>query len=153
MKPSVLLVLGIVAVLVAGCTPEIPPLEDRAEYNAGLVNSVLDQAIRNAIIRQHTLFGYHFVDNAATLNELGQHDLELLAARHKEHPGTVLVRQGDTAPELFEARVNEVKRLLVEAGVDEKRVKVEDGTPGGDGMPMARVLVIAGASAAPKPSK
>jgi len=153
MKPPILLALAVAAGLVTGCNEAIPPLEDRAEYNAGLVSNVLDDAIRNSIIRQHSLFDYHFVRNSATLNELGQHDLQVLAARYKEHPGALNVRQGDTPADLYETRVNEVKRLLIEAGVDKDRVKVEDDLPGGDGTPAGRALAIAGPLAMPKASK
>jgi nucleotide-binding universal stress UspA family protein len=148
-----LLALGVAAALVAGCISKVPPFEDRSDHNAAVVNNVLDQAIRNAIVRQHTLFDYHFVQDSATLNKLGEHDLGLLAAHYKERPGTLYVRQGDTEAEQYEARVNEIKRRLVEAGVDKERIKVVDGLPGGDGMPMTRVLMIAGLPGTSKPSK
>jgi len=147
-KPLLLVALCGLAVLPTGCAELIPPLEDRAEANAALVNGVFDDAIRNAVIRQHTLFEYHFLRNAATLNELGKHDLGLIAAYYKEHPGPLNVRQGDAADELHEARINEAKRVLIESGVDRERVTVKDGLPGGDGMPVERALVIAAPSGA-----
>ena len=155
MRPSNLLALGVVAALAPGCFPEkVPPLEEQhTEYNAGVVNNVLDQAIRDAVLRQHSLFGYHFLMNSARLNKLGEHDLALLAACFKDRPGPLYVRQGDTDPELYEARVNEVKRLLIEAGVDKERIAVKEGLPGGDGIPMEGVLTISAPSAPSKSSK
>lgn len=155
MKPWMRLAVGMLVVLITGCTVTGPALEERtalearaaalearAALNAWLVNTFEDAAIDNAIIVQYTLFPYHFVNNAAALNELGRHDLDVLAAHYKGHPGPLNVRQGGVPAELYEARVREVTWQLVMAGVDRDRITVADGLPGGDGMESERVLMI-----------
>jgi hypothetical protein len=107
-----------------------------------LARSVTENAVNQAIIAQHTVYPYHFVTSAAVLNELGQHDLQVLAAHYAEHPGQLNIRQGDAPPDLYEARRAVVMDSLVKAGVDVSRVAIGDGLPGGEGMPSEGVITI-----------
>jgi len=48
-----------------------------------MVASLQEEAVENAIIRQHTLYSYHFVADAPYLTELGERDLDILANHYK----------------------------------------------------------------------
>lgn len=138
-----IVVLCLLPVLVAGCdrTPRSPQA-DRPDVNAALVNAFSDAAIDNAIVAQHTLFPYHFEADGAALNELGQHDLKVLAAHYKDHPGPLNVRRGEAPAALYEARVAEVVKTLVAGGVAKNRVSLGNGLAGGEGMKSEQVLSI-----------
>lgn len=128
--------------LLSGCCPEAWRSKQRHLVNARLVNWPFDTSVSNGVIRQHTLFPYHFVNGAAGLNELGQHDLMVLAARYKEYPGKVNIRRGDADEALYRARVKTVLEDLTEAGVEAGRIQIADDLPGGDGIPSERVVTI-----------
>lgn len=118
--------------------------ESRGDGNVDveLVNSLNRIGVDRAIIAQHTLYPYHFMADSAVLNELGARDLSILAGHFAEHEGTLNVRRGDTAPELYEARVTHVLEELGKAGVDTGRMSIADGMPGGSGMPSEHVVTI-----------
>jgi hypothetical protein len=143
-KPSFVLVPGLVAVLLVGCHT-MPPLDDGPGLTPGLFDRVFDDAIRNAIVTQHCLFDYHFERNAATLNGLGLNDLKVLATHYREHAGPLHVRQGEAPQDLYEARVKEVQRLMIEAGIPKDRIAIQDAPPGGDGVRAEHALQIVGA--------
>jgi len=115
---------------------------DKASVNARLVRSVQDTAIVNAVVRQHTIFPYHFVQNASELNELGQRDLQVLAEHYREYPGRLNVRSGEAPEELYRARIKTVLAFLRDAGVDTAPINVGDDLPGGDDMSSERVVLI-----------
>ncbi len=128
----------------AGCDqPAEGRLRDaRQELNQRLVQSYGDDAIKGAVMAQHTLYPYHFVPNAAVLNKLGENDLQILAEHFRDHPGQVNVRRGDATTRLFRARVQTVLQAMEDAGVDTGKLVVTDALPGGDGMPSEQVLEI-----------
>jgi hypothetical protein len=126
-------IICLAGVLLAGCQEEQARDQARKNLDVELVNSVNNLQVENAIVTQHTLYPYHFVTGGAGLNDLGQRDLMVLARHFKEHPGTLNVRQGETGPELYRARVAQVQSRLKEAGLDVGRVTIADGTPGGPG--------------------
>jgi len=147
-KKNVFMKIGIViemifcCILICGCYETVKERElDKSLINAELINALNDSAMRNAIISQHTIFPYHFVENSDKLNELGGHDLSVLAGHFKDNPGPLNVRRNNTTEELYQARVNFVLNRLKQAGV-ETSITVSDGMPGGDGMPSEEVLKI-----------
>ena len=100
-------------------------------------------AIENAIITQHTLYPYHFIQNGEELNDLGFRDFGILAGHFLENPGAMNIRQDrSVTDELYERRIEYVNEMLVEAGVDNDRIEIEDGMPGGSGATSERVLFI-----------
>jgi len=112
------------------------------EINSQLVNSYNDIAIQNAIVSQHTLFPYHFVNNGGELNELGQRDLAALTSHFIKYPGHLNIRRHNTTADLYEARVNMVHERLQEAGIDMGRISISDNMPGGSGITSERILII-----------
>ena len=135
--------MSILIAAVAGCHPQV---EDRRQQNIWLRKSTSDTAINQAIIAQYTLFPYHFISNSPMLNELGRHDLDVLASHFSQYPGDLNVRQGDVATALYEARVATVIDALSDAGVERDRITVVDALPGGEAMTSERVLSILGAT-------
>lgn len=57
---------------------------ERREVNRAMVQDVQDEQTANGVIRQRTIFPYHFASDSPALNELGQHDLVILAKHYKE---------------------------------------------------------------------
>lgn len=107
------------------------------------VGEALRQAqIQQAIVEQQAVQPYHFEAESAELNELGQLELGILAARYRSIPGTLNVRRGRAAEALYRARVASVVDFLSRAGIDPGVVAITDGWPGGDGMPSERVNEI-----------
>lgn len=141
-QATVVMGMAVLAVA-AGCQLEEQYADDEnARLNAWLVNTYKDIGIENAILRQHTLYPYHFVANSGQLNELGKRDLLILAGHYAENPGELNINQGDVADPLYKQRVETCVELLVQAGVDASRVQVDDGLPGGEGMSSERVVRI-----------
>ena len=128
--------------LVAGCNEAITKNEDRQLINTELVNTYNNVAIENAIISQHTLYPYYFVNNGIELNELGDKDLGVLAKHFMEHPGKLNIKRGDVTDELYDARVKYVLEKLKQIGVDEKKISIADDMPGGTGQSSEKVLII-----------
>ncbi len=144
MKPnaSMITMTILFCILIIGCGQSVEQGADTHLVNSRLINSYNDTAIENAIISQHTLFGYHFVQNGAELNELGQRDLAVLAGHFAKHPGRLNIRRHNVPAELYEARVNLVREGLQKAGIELERMSISDGMPGGSGMASERVLII-----------
>ena len=125
----------------AGCElPQDAPASE--EMNRWIVESYGDDAIKNAIIAQHTLYPYHFIPNDALLSPLGEHDLRILTEHFRDHPGQLNVRRGNTDEALYQARVQTVVRLLKDDGAGAGKLVITDALPGGDGAPADQVLKI-----------
>lgn len=142
MKRSMISPAIVLITLSAACSTLNPPLEERRAVNAWMVSSLSDTAINRAIIVQHTLYPYHFDLDGETLNELGKHDLRVLAAHYKEHPGQLNLPRGNTAEAFYKARIATVIKTLADAGVEKDRITLADALPGGDGMVSERLLNI-----------
>ena len=99
-------------------------------------------AIQNAIVSQHTLYPYHFIINSQKLNKLGLRDFGVLAANFKENPGDLNISRGDVTEQLYQARVNNISRMLQDKGVNADRINIQDGMPGGTGIGSESVLKI-----------
>ena len=145
MRPlKLFMILGIVAVLTnaIGCNPPDQSLKDENSRPSWRTDGIRNSAINNAIIAQHTFYPYHFIPNASALNELGEQDLEVLAAHYRYHPGPINIRRGSGPQDLYEARVQAVRKYLIEVDIDDDRIVFSDGLPGGRGMPSEQVLKI-----------
>lgn len=99
-------------------------------------------AIDNAIVREHAVYMHHFRPNAAELNTIGMRVIETLAQHYGEYGGPLSVVQGDANEEIFEARIAAVRDALADAGVEPNRITIGDMAPGGDGIRSEAVLRI-----------
>ena len=127
--------------LFAGCS-EMKQNQNRHLINSGLINTYKDTSVHNAIISQHTLYPYHFVNNAAELNELGLRDIAVLSAHFARNPGQLNIRHDNVSTDLYVDRINFVLDKLKEAGINTKQIDITDGMPGGSGMTSDAVIVV-----------
>jgi hypothetical protein len=142
-KACLIVELLLVCVLICGCEESLQPEPiDKSAVNAELINTFNDISMENAIIAQHTLYPYHFIQNGGQLNKLGERDLSILAAHFKDYPGQLNIRRDGTTEDLYQARVSYILEQLTEAGVDSERVSVSDEMPGGSGMVSGQVINI-----------
>ena len=141
MKLYVSITMGLCFMLFAGCS-EMKQNQNRHVINGGLINTYKDASVHNAIISQHTLYPYHFVNNAAELNELGMRDIAVLSAHFAENPGQLNIRHGNIPTDLYAGRINFVLDKLKEAGINTKQVNITDGMPGGSGITSDAIIVI-----------
>ncbi len=138
---ATLIVLAILAAM-AGCDGDTGVANDNSATNAWLVRSYSDDAIKNAIIVQHTLYPYHFIDDSAELNALGKHDLAVLAEHFNKYAGRLNIRRGSESAELYAVRLEAIVETLKQGGVVDKPISISDGLPGGEGMGSERVVEI-----------
>src|SRR5262245_42398998 len=103
--------------------PKGPVNEFQRETNKAISYSLEEEIVRSAVIREHTLYPYHFVEYGASLNELGWRDTRWLAAHYASNPGPLNVRQGDTPDDLYKARVRTVTNAMIEGGVRTDKIK------------------------------
>ena len=139
------------AVLVAvsalgGCGCQEDPIsmdpQSDAALDISLAEALRSQPIKDAVIAHHVLYPYHFVHNAAELNELGLRDVSIMAEHFRDHPGAINIRRGETPQALYQARVEAVRQAMGKDNVDIKRIVIEDSLPAGDGMSSQQVLRI-----------
>lgn len=145
MRRSTLVLMGAVAATVAGCVPKTVTLQEKADTNAMLIGYHQIEAEEAAVIRQATLFPYHFQRASASLNDLGRRDLMILARHWRDAPGdapeSIKVQRGDAGENLYRARVREVRSMFASIGISEGTI-LENGLPGGDGATAGRVLNV-----------
>lgn len=151
---TIMIAVGLVfGILLAGCcavneeraesTLRIEPAPiDHSIVNRLVRESYSDLAIQNAIITQHSLYPYHFINNSAELNALGKRDLAILAGHFLEHPGQICLRQGHVDRQLYQARSKTVRENLLQAGIAKSKINITGGHPGGQGMPSPVVVEI-----------
>ena len=138
---TIIMSLAALAILAGGCELPTAYKADSA-VDVWAVTSANDQAVRDAIIRQSTIYPYHFITNDTRLNDLGASDLAALMAHFRSYPGRLSIRRGDEPKALYDARVVEVLSALATGGVDIVRITVVDLPAGGDGMLSDDVIVI-----------
>ena len=126
--------------LACGCAS--PEVGRERPVNVWLVKSMYRSEAENAIIDQHTLFPYHFIEESAELSDAGRSDLAVLASHYLRYPGSLNVRRSGADEVLHTARVKTVTEYLASAHVEMEKMKISDDLPGGDGMESERVGVI-----------
>jgi len=127
-------------VVLVGCQPAPQNGPDLTGVDEFLVRSYGDDAIRNALVTQSTLFPYHFVNGTAQLNSLGEHDLAILVDHLQDNQGRIRVLPGAEDRSLYERRVATVSAALGKAGLDVSRVQVGEAMPAGDGLESGKVI-------------
>jgi hypothetical protein len=135
--------LVVLCVLLCGCNGNArrEPV-DEGKMNAAPINAFNDTAMENAIIAQHTLYPYHFVNDSDQLNDLGKRDLSILARHFKENPGQLNINSADAGDNLYKARLAYVTAQLKKDGVNLSKLVISDGMPGGSGMSSSDVAQI-----------
>ena len=142
MRTLMAVMIAATAAWTGGCNSPEWPTQRRNEMNAWAIEQYNRDSVRAGIIRQHTIYPYHFVADSAELNELGMRDVGVLADHYRDHPGTVIVRQLGAHQELYDARLAMVGNTLAEQGVATDRMRIGDGQAGGEGLSSERTLYI-----------
>lgn len=145
MRVAWTLPLGLAAVWVGGCggapRPEFDPAVSY-KMDAYSVGVYLEDAARNGIVAQRTIYPYDFEPDGSRLNELGRYRVSVLASalRGGTGPMEMNVRRVDESDPLYKARVASVQEAMRTAGVDVSRLTIGDGLPGGDGASADRAM-------------
>jgi hypothetical protein len=151
MKLPITLTLALISLSAAGCTrttvdrdfkPRGPLSEAHEPINRAIIEGYRTQQVDNGIIRQRALYPYHFDQDTAVLNSLGMRAVHVLSHHFKTTSGTLSVRAGDAPDELYQARLEEVRRRMADAGVDLARITIADALPGGDGISSDQIVII-----------
>ena len=89
MKSLVIITQLCLVLALAGCTTPIGHeyvYQDSAERrmaNVEMVRAYENEQVANGIVRQKTLYAYHFVPDTPIITELGEHDLTILAKHYR----------------------------------------------------------------------
>jgi hypothetical protein len=141
---AVLMMSLICAVVFCGCQEEQVDTTtvDQSQVDRKIVDTYSDLAIQNAIIAQHTLYPYHFVNNSPNLNDLGQRDLSVLVQHFQDNPGQLILQQGGTESLLYQSRAQTVYESLLQGGIPDGKIQISDGMPGGNGIASNSIIEI-----------
>ena len=142
---KLVLAMSLVCALVfCGCQEEQAETNtvNESEVNRKIVDTYSDLAIQNAIIAQHTLYPYHFVNNGAQLNGLGERDLSVLIQHFQNNPGQLILQQGGTESLLYQSRAQTVYEKLLQGGIPDGKIRITDGMPGGNGIASNSIIEI-----------
>jgi len=142
MRSLVILIAAASLAGLGGCKHSESARTQRVGMNSWAVEQYHDDAIRNGVVAQHTLYNHHFYPNAVELNELGRRDLRILADHYRDNPGRLNLRRGVEEETLYDARVAYVTEALRIRGVDPERIDVQNAISGGSGMASSDVVVI-----------
>ena len=149
-----LMLIGLIVSALAGCSnKEKVKVENEFEFKGAypddyeeihraMIDGYRTQHVDDAIIRQRTLYPYHFEQDSAELNQLGMRTVHVLSMHYRDKSGTISVRAGGASDELYKARLAEVRQRMTDAGVDLARITIEDRLPGGDGISSDQVVII-----------
>lgn len=142
MKLNMNKMIVLICVLIMGCQETVKENPDKPVINRQVMGTYNDIALENAIISQHTLYPYHFVNNGVELNELGKRDLAVLIRHFTKETGHLNIRKKNISTELYEARVESVQKRFEEANINMDRISISDYMPGGSGIASESILVI-----------
>jgi hypothetical protein len=143
-KKAALAMALVGAVVLCGCQEQQAksPTVDESQVNRKIVDTYSDLMIQNAIIAQHTLYPYHFVNNSPLLNNLGERDMAVLIQHFMDNPGQLMIQQGGTDAVLYQSRAQTVYEKLLAGGIPDAKIKIVTGMPGGDGMQSNSMIQI-----------
>ena len=138
-----LLMLPLCAFAVVGCEshsktkdspqPTLMQHDQIGQLDRWAVESPSRASVDSAIIRQSTLYDYHFVDGMASLTPVGRRDVVVLARHFRGDDWLLRMRQGSAGDDLYQDRMDTVRELL-ERYSAESGVTIVDALPGGAGL-------------------
>jgi hypothetical protein len=143
--PILTLCLGMA---VAGCTtPKDGGEAPRGAENLWAMESIIAAEVNRAIIRQSSLFPYHYIDGSDELNPLGRRDLNVLTDHYQRaiglhKPCQLRIRQGGADEDLYQARIETVLESLLDAGILREDITVTQNLAGGPGMSSDRLVNV-----------
>ena len=126
----------LVLLLAAGCgsyKPLADKPDDEGSVDALMVRTQFDQNVRGGILAERAIYPYHFAPDSPVLNELGEHQVEVLASACHGTARVNVVR-GNDSQQLHDARVQTVRDKFDEEGIAPAALTIGDGPPGGLGL-------------------
>lgn len=121
---------------------EAVPDDVMLEIDKRYVREPFEDQARAGVLRQRALFDLHFRPGSDELTPLGERDLAILAEAVEEDGGAISVRRGSTGERLYKSRVETVRAGLLAAGIDARRIRIDDGSPGGEGVATGEAILI-----------
>lgn len=141
----------LVPLLLAGCgTPEQKEKPATVELSDDFIRGVdrqmtrqpFEDQARRGVVRQRTLYDYHFNVESAELTSLARRDLQYLLEALGTGGARLSVRRGPASADLYAARVTAVRDWFVDRGVASSRILIDDGPPGGPGVSSVDAIAI-----------
>jgi hypothetical protein len=129
------------AVAAFGCASDDTIVFDESAMDRATIESLLVQATDNGIVRQNTVYPYHFLAGTDELTPLGHRCVETLANHYRHRGGSVQVVRNGTSEDLYQARVAAILNVMSVVGVA-SQVKVTEDMPGGDGLTSDHILTV-----------
>jgi len=139
MRPTTIMLALVVAALAAGCVAWDEEAAEMRADNVARRASYMEEAEINSILRERTVYPYYFYQRTHHLTGLGKRNLSILGAYYSNYPGPLNIRRGGASEDLYEARVAAVRDHFREWNIEIEEIPIEDGFPGGEGMPSERV--------------
>ena len=139
--------VGLCLAVLAGCSTgksHSSRVEASRIDSGTLSTAYTEEASENAVLRQRTIYPYHFVNGTPRLNDLGRREMSILARHYRFQPGAINVVSGDIHQDLYNARIEAVRAVLIDVGVEESLITIVDNPPGGDGMLSVEIMKILG---------
>lgn len=116
--------------------------DTRKELDRMAVKDPFAEQSRRGVLRERVIREMHFELSTSRMTKLGRDNLAILADALRSDGGSVAVDRGSAGPELYKARVAEVRSQLVAMGIREDRFTLDDGPEGGQGVATSAALVI-----------
>lgn len=139
---NLLLQAAFLSATLTGCS-KLPPAEaSHGRQQMWIGDTIRSASIKAAVVRQGTIFPYHFIEGTASLNPLGTRDLGYLTDHLAAHGGVLRLARGTTSIDLYARRTAAITNALYAAGLEEEQFSVIDGAPGGDGLTGQRAFEI-----------
>lgn len=142
--------LALLIAVMPACESAPAPSRDRVTINdadqraadQAFVREPFSDQARRGVIRQRALFDAHFVPESDRLSSLGRRDVAILAEALRTSGGRISVRRGSASEQLYAARVSQVRAAFVSFGIEQSRITIDDGLPGGAGATTEDALLI-----------
>jgi hypothetical protein len=115
-------------------SPDSSAMAEQSNLNKVFLRSAFEEQTRNGIVAESTVYPYHFRTNGPQLNELGEQQVRAIAAGYRGNELRVNVPRGDTVDELYQLRVETIRKYFADAGYGSERITVTRGVPGGRGI-------------------
>jgi len=136
--------------VVFGCDTPAPKKANSVDLPPDFVREIdrqstrqpFEDQVRRGVLRQRTLFSYHFEPESTELTSLARRDLQYLLDGIGGGGGRLSVRRAGASPALYAARVTVVRDWFIDRGVEESRIVIDDGPPGGPGVSSVDAIAI-----------
>ena len=137
----------IVAVLSVGCQQNPPdrlnaPPQGTANPNEHPLKENQEAMVDNGMMEDLAIGDHFFVPHTDVLSNLGHRRIERFARLLVRYGGTLRYDTDLSDRALLRQRMESVRELLTDVGIEEGRIEVTQDLPGGRGMDAAEAIVV-----------